>query len=397
MSRFSKLKNITAGLISLVFAIGCSHQDFLVDADQSILTDPAAIYSDASALDADKGPIKITFNNAYRMLYEENDKIGRADPKNPDKYLLRLINSAQATLDGAFYDIDDPGITGAFIAAKNRGVKVRIFTDTDNMVDAENPALPRKQIVELRNAGIEVKEDHRSGIMHQKFLVVDNQTVWTGSMNLTSTSLYQHNNNSLLINSPQLAADYNAEFSRMFEQNILGPNPHEMPFPQVKVGNAQIRLFFSPKGGAQAAIMAELVAAKKSIRFMSFSLTGPALKDLILAKQKAGLKIDGVMDECLSRGQYSLLKPFKAAGLPFYRDGNQALLHHKVIIIDDQIVVTGSANFSDSAENSNNENTLIIKSSPAVVSAYNQEFGRVKNAAVTHTNIPWYDNPACGG
>jgi phosphatidylserine/phosphatidylglycerophosphate/cardiolipin synthase-like enzyme len=395
MSGISKIRNIFAGLFTLATIIGCSNSVDFITPDSGMLADQTAAY-DVSASDTDRNPILITFNNAYQMLFEDNDRIGRADPKNPDKYLLRLINNTKGTLDAAFYDIDDPGITGAFIAAHKRGVLVRILTDSDNMVDANNPALPRKAIVDLRNAGIEVKEDKRSGIMHQKFMVVDNQTVWTGSMNLTSTSLYQHNNNSLLINSSQLAQDYNAEFKRIFEQNLLGPNPHEIPFPQVNVGGAQIRLFFSPKGGTMEAVRAELTAARKSLKFMTFSLTDPGIRDIVLAKKKAGLKIEGVMDECLSKSKYSLLAPFQKAGMSFYRDGNQALLHHKVIIIDDKTVITGSANFSDSAESSNNENTLIINS-PSIASTYNQEYGRVKNAAVTHHNIPWYDNPACGG
>ncbi|MBC7472683.1 MAG: DUF1669 domain-containing protein, partial [Candidatus Sericytochromatia bacterium] len=299
------------------------------------------------------------------------------------------------TIDGAFYDIDNQTAVDALLAAHARGVKIRIMTDTDNMTDKENATLPRKQITDLKNAGIEVKEDHRSGIMHNKFMIVDNKTVWTGSMNLTSNAIYRDNNNSLRLESTQLASDYNEEFKRLFEQNLLGPNPHQIPFPQVTVGDAKIRLYFSPKGGTKAAVIDALSKAQKSITFMTFSLTDPTIKDLVLAKKTAGLKIEGVMDDCLSRGKYSLIRPFKEAGMSFVRDGNQALLHHKVIIIDDQTVITGSFNYSDSAENSNNENTLIIDSK-SVAAKYNQEYAKIKNSALTHKNIPSYDNPACG-
>jgi len=385
-------------LISLTTVISCSNSTNIIQPDAGILQQPSQnnVSSLATTATATSNqPLFVDFNNAYKMLYTDNEQIGLSDPKNPDKYLLGLVVSAKATIDAAVYDIDNQTITDALIAANKRGVKVRIMTDTDNMTDKDNPALPRKQIVDLKNAGIEVKEDHRSGIMHQKFLIVDNKTVWTGSMNLTSNAMYRDNNNVLKIESTQLAADYNEEFKRMFEQNILGPNAHQIPFPEVKVGDASIKLYFSPKGGTKAAVIEELSKSQHSIKFMTFSLTDPAIKDLVLTKKAAGLQIEGVMDECLSRSQYSLIKPFKAAGLSFLRDGNQALLHHKVIIIDDQTVITGSFNYSDSAENSNNENTLVIKSK-SIASLYNKEYSRVKYAALNNKNVPSYDNPACG-
>lgn len=393
MSKFSLVSKVLAGLFTATTVIGCSSSENIMMPDLMEMQQNQIIDVNATATASD--PIFVSFNNAYQMLYTENEAIGMKDPRNPDKYLLKLIDSAKQTLDGAFYDIDDEGAAQAFIRAKKRGVKIRILTDTDNMVDKDNPALPRKQIVEMKNAGIEIKEDKRSGIMHNKFLVVDNKVVWTGSMNLTSNAMYRDNNNSLRLESPELAADYNAEFKRLFEQNLLGPNPHEIPYPEVKLGSASIKLFFSPKGGTQNAVLQELQAAKKSIKFMTFSLTAPEVKDIVTAKKTQGLLVEGVLDECLSRGAYSLYKPFKAANIFVLRDGNQALLHHKVIMIDDQTVITGSFNYSASAENSNNENTLIIKS-PAIANLYNNEYNRIKYSAKTHTNVPDYDNPACG-
>ena len=184
------------------------------------------------------------------MLFTENEPIGRKDSNNPDKYLYSLIDSAKETIDAAFYDIDNQEAADAFIKAKQRGVKIRILTDTDNMKDETNPTLPRKQIADMQNVGIEIKEDKRSGIMHQKFMIVDGKTSLTGSMNLTTTSMYQHNNNVLVIQSPELATNYTEEFKRMFEEGKLGPNKRTISYPEVKVGDATIKLFFSPKGGA---------------------------------------------------------------------------------------------------------------------------------------------------
>jgi phosphatidylserine/phosphatidylglycerophosphate/cardiolipin synthase-like enzyme len=394
------MKKILTTLISLSILGACSTLDsteFDLSQSEGIKT-----FSEGSKTLDPNGinlpityPLTVIFNNSYKMLFEENQAIGQADPKNSDKYFVSLVNSAKTTLDAAFYDIDDPFVTQAIINASKRGVKVRIVTDTDNMTDEHDPTLPRKQIADMRAAGIEVKDDKRSGIMHQKFMIIDSAVVLSGSMNLTTTSIYQHNNNIVIMKSPEMATTFTEEFNRLFEENKFGPNKRTISFPQSKVGDATVKVLFSPKGGANAEVMAELQKAQKSIKFMNFSLTGPELQNVIVSKKNAGLLVEGVLDECLSRGKYSLLKPFKEAKIYVLRDGNQALLHHKVFIIDDETVITGSSNYSASAENSNNENTLIIKSKN-IASFYSREYSRIKYAAQTHKDIPDYDNPACG-
>lgn len=338
-------------------------------------------------------PFLAMFNNAYRGLISENEPIGRGDAKNVDKYFIGLIDSAQKTLDGAFYDIDDPAAVAAFVRAKQRGVQVRLVTETDSLVDKHDPTKPRAAIGQLTSAGIPIRDDKRQGLMHNKFMVVDNTTVWTGSLNLTTSSIYQHNNNSVMIKSPQLAANFNAEFSRLFDQGLYGPNPHQIPNPVVNVSGIQIQTFFSPGGGAMDAMHAALSQATKSIKFMAFSMTDKEVTNIFLQKKAAGVKIEGVFDNCLIP-QYSIFYDLKKAGILALGDGNQALMHHKVMIIDDETVITGSFNFSKSAQNNNNENMLIIKS-PAIAKQFSDEYYRIRTAAFDNKNLPPYDHPAC--
>ena len=284
-----KIKSILSGIFSLALVVACSTPSddlALVDGSGAIKTFSEDIPMDSTRVNLKPtAPLMVFFNNAYKMLYEENDAIGKRDSVSPDKYLVSLINSANKTIDAAYYDIDNEFVTSAFINAQKRGVKVRFVTDSDNMKDKMDPSKPRKQVVDMQAAGIPVREDKRSGIMHHKFVVADDKTVWMGSMNLTSTSMYQHNNNSVRIESPELAANYNAEFQRLFEKGMFGPNPHEIPNKEVKVGNSTMKLYFSPKGGTKAAVIDELSKAQKSIRFLTFSLTDVQTRDLILAKK----------------------------------------------------------------------------------------------------------------
>ncbi|MGV3523325.1 MAG: phospholipase D-like domain-containing protein [Candidatus Sericytochromatia bacterium] len=337
------------------------------------------------------GDLAVKFNNAYRALYTENEVTGRQDPQNPDKLFVQLIASAQKTIDLAIFDLEEPSATQALMAAQQRGVRVRIVTDSDNIGEPGNTRLPRQTHAAMRRSGIPIRPDNRTGFMHNKFMIIDGVHVVTGSLNLTPYSLYRDNNNSLKITSPELAANYQAEFDRLFS-GVFGPNTHEIPYPVVKVDGATIQTFFSPKGGTKDAILDTLSKASKSIRFFAFSVTDEDIQQLLVKKHRAGVKVEGIFDGCMI-SQYSVYQALLTKNIPVLIDGNQALLHSKVFIVDGQVVITGSYNFSKNAEINNNENTLVIRSAK-VAGFYNAEFERLKKASLNN-RVPPYDNRTC--
>ena len=338
--------------------------------------------------------LKVKFNNTYKGLYKENEKIARADPNNPDKLFVKLIDTAKKTLDICVFDIEEETAYKSIIKAHKRGVKVRVITDSDNLNDKVRPSQPRQAIEDMKKAGITVVDDVRTALMHHKFAVIDEEIVLTGSLNLTVNSLFRDNNNALRIVSKELAQSYTYEFERMFVQKVFNAEGRQVPFPQVKVAGADIKLYFSPRGGTRQAVIDELKKAKKSIYFMTFSLTDKETIDLLLEKHKNGVKVEGIFDGCMI-SKYSGFLTLIKKELPVYLDGNQALLHNKVFIIDDSIIITGSYNFSKNAEDNNNENTLVINS-PRLAKDYFDEFKKLKYAAKVHTNLPPYDNRTCG-
>jgi phosphatidylserine/phosphatidylglycerophosphate/cardiolipin synthase-like enzyme len=382
---FSLRKPLLAGLLAGFSLVACGRAPLPLSAQMApygSISAPQMQAMRAPTLQAQSAQtgIQVSFVKAYSRNTAQNELITRQDPNSPSAMLIRLIDSARKTLDGSFYDIDSKEVVDALIRAQRRRVRVRLVTDTDNLTakgsGPQGP--PRVAITELKKAGIPIVDDQRSGIMHNKFLVVDGQTVWTGSTNLTDSSLYNHNNNALSLQSTQLAASYSAEFERLFTQRIFGPNPARVSPPsRVKMGSATVDVYFSPRGGGQEAVLRELSSAKKRILFMTFSLTDKSAGDIIMAKQQQGVQIAGVFDSWLGASRYTLFNPLKDEGMDVRKDGNQALLHHKVIIVDDT-VITGSYNYSNNAENSNNENFLIIRNAPAVTQAYIQEFERVR-------------------
>ena len=122
--------------------------------------------------------------------------------------------------------------------------------------------------------------------------------------------------------------------------------------------------------------------AEESVFFMAFSFTSDDIANAMLFAEAGGVELVGVFDA----SQYSSnigteFDRLLDAGQNVHLDGNSARLHHKVIIIDQSIVITGSYNFSRSAEERNDENLLIIHSEE-IAALFVEEFKRVFFEAV---------------
>lgn len=134
-------------------------------------------------------------------------------------------------------------------------------------------------------------------------------------------------------------------------------------------------VYFSPRGGCEARLLHWLSRANSSIHVLIYSFTLDRVGDALVAAHNRGLDVRVVMEkEEVERGsEYGRLK---RAGVPVRLDTNPALMHNKVAIIDGLIVITGSFNWSTSAENWNNENMIIIRSAQ-VAGLYEGEFQRI--------------------
>lgn len=344
-----------------------------------------ALDSAASRFEADwsEQTLAPSFNIAYLDRVALNEKEAKRSPYNTHQTLFSIIRRARNTLDGAFFEIKSDDAIDELIKARKRGVRVRLVTDSDNMVEPGNPTKLRSAIKRLKAAGIQIVGDERNGFMHHKFMVLDGHTVWTGSTNLTLTSLYHHNNNALTIRSKELAKVFTEEFERLFTDRAFGSvnRPQVGPSRVMPFKMGSVQAYFSPRGGAREAVIEELSKAKKRIRLMTFSFTDVEMGLIIHDKAMSGVTVEGVFDRWLASSRYSLYSQFKQNGLNVWLDGNEALMHHKVILIDHDTVITGSFNFSKNAEQNNNEALLIIRNAPDLVKAYDDEFKRLVHAA----------------
>ncbi|KAF0107835.1 MAG: phospholipase D/Transphosphatidylase [Anaerolineaceae bacterium] len=288
----------------------------------------------------------------------------------PDEILAAAIDDAILSVDAASYSLNLWSIRDALIRAHRRGVVVRMIMESDNMDSDE--------VQDLLEAGIPIVGDQREGLMHDKFVIIDRSEVWTGSMNFTTNGAYEDNNNLLRLRSVQIAENYLTEFDEMFTGGFFGPaGEADTPFPRLTLDGTPVEIYYSPDDGVAARIVALVQAAQESIHFMAYSFTSDDIGGAIRERAQYGLIVSGVMDKGqVASNQGTEYDPFRQALLDVRLDGISGLMHHKVIIIDEQIVITGSYNFSASAETRNDENVVIIFD-PEVAAQYMIEFRRV--------------------
>lgn len=288
-----------------------------------------------------------------------------------DEALATAIGQAQRTVDIAAYEFNSPALTQALLDAKARGVRIRMVTDDDDgLADAATT------LGQLQAAGIPIVTDERSALMHDKFIILDSQVVWTGSWNLTINDTYRNNNNAIALRSQAAVENYQTEFNEMFIEGRFGPtSPVNTPNHIFTQDGTIVEVYFAPEDEVISQIVSAVAGAQESVRFMTFSFTVDEIGAALLDRAAHGVDVQGIFERTGSETQYSEFGRLFCAGLPVRQDGNPFVLHHKVFIVDGALVVTGSFNISDNATHSNDENLIIIHD-PDLASQYLAEFDR---------------------
>ena len=158
-------------------------------------------------------------------------------------------------------------------------------------------------------------------------------------------------------------------------------------FLPLQVGAGEVRVFFSPRGGCEEAILAQLDGARKYIHVAMYAFTSRYLAQALVRAKERGVEVKVVLDRSFqeeskySKGEYlkrkgvpvKLVAPVEMRGIKMIK----GLMHHKFAVIDGEVVVTGSYNWTARAERVNYENLLIFVDSPGLARAYEEEFERL--------------------
>jgi phosphatidylserine/phosphatidylglycerophosphate/cardiolipin synthase-like enzyme len=293
------------------------------------------------------------------------------------------LTEARSKVDVAAYDFDLESVAQALVDAHERGVQVRMVTDSDNAKESA--------VRQLKRAGVPIVEDKREAIMHHKFVIIDEKVVWTGSWNLTENGTYRNDNNAVRIESDLLAENYTVEFEEMFTDHKFGPDSaFNTPHRQVTIegtgseGGIRIESYFAPEDAVADRVLELVKDARKSIRFLAFSFTDDRIGQAVKNQDKAGLKVQGVFEKRGSDTEYSEYGRMDRARprLDVLLDGNPYVMHHKVFILDNKTVILGSFNFTANANDYNDENILFIHDRD-IAAQFRAEFERIYEQAAS--------------
>ena len=370
------------------------------------------------------GEIKVYFNtsvNTDLSTGTDAQNIGKA----MEDTLIAYIDRATETIDFCIYNINNSGLSNvseALNSAHNRGVRIRFITSGSTAHSGVDDLI----------AGIPVIEspyNSETGIMHNKFVIFDaNSTnpakpwIWGGSTNLTYDQINSDANNMVFIQDQSLAKAYQLEFEEMWGSTGNQPDYSKAKFGADKTDNtphefivneSRVQSYFSPSDGTNQQIINAINTADNDLNVETMVITRSDLANAISSAKSRGVEVHVLTNS--ENDNTETVNSILSAALPdskfIFDKTGKATLHHKLAIIDanwqnsDPQVITGSHNWSNSANNRNDENTLIIHNAD-IAKQYLQQFGyrfvenggdlTVSAKIVTIDNIKVYPNPTTG-
>ncbi|MBD2176474.1 competence protein ComE [Pseudanabaena sp. FACHB-1998] len=402
--------------------------------------------------------IQVFFNQnqaaRYTDPYRNIERLG----DNLERVMIDQVNKAKVSLDIAVQELRLPNISKAIVDAKLRGVNVRLilenqysrawseftpeevakmnardrdrykdfqkFADINNDGRLSDDELDRRDGLRLIKAAnvpwIDDTADGSkgSGLMHHKFIIIDEQVIVFGSANYTMSDIHGdftkpetrgNANNLLVVGSKELARYFKKEFNLMWgdgpngkPDSLFGTKKRSRKIEYLIVGGAQFRIKFSPDSldtareqTSSGLITTAISGSKNSVDMALFVYSDPYISTILEERQQQNVQIRTLVDPQFAYRDYSSTldmwslqstqdcktgkssawkQPLKTVGIPNLVSGDT--LHHKYGIIDRNLILTGSHNWTNAANHVNDEFLVAIQND-IVAAHFQREFDRL--------------------
>lgn len=323
--------------------------------------------------------------------------------------IVEFINKANHSLFIAVQELDNEHIAQAIIDASWRGVTVRMYMEqsylqrdglpsaTPKASETEAEARRRVQWTQetsergtgpnrkilaalLRNS-IDVKADFNPKIFHQKFIIRDSQksrkdhvknkprhqAVLTGSTNFTKTGTHKNLNHVVVFNDTRIVKEFVHEFEEIRQGTFGKLNQRHENMPKtINLNDVPVRILFAPDDAPELEIVKQMLKCESRLNFAIFTFAGSSgIDDAMIMLKAAGRDVKGVLDPGQGRQSWAATDWLHDKGVEVRfprRVPGFGKLHHKLMVIDDAIVVGGSMNYTAPANDFNDENIFVIGS-----------------------------------
>ena len=288
------------------------------------------------------------------QFLEEIKIVHTQDKKELRAEIIQAIEKAQESILIFTFTLSDSEIIQKLKDKAERGVVVTIVIDKDHRLPIAS--IPNLEIL-TRNYG--------EGRVHHKILVVDRQLTWIGSANFTTSAYDDQENLMIGIDHPQLALDLHQEadyFRGRIKRESHEPFVYSMKDQEVTLGLLPHDNY--PLGKAEAtinklskaALLSTIEQATSHIKIAMMVWTDMDLANAIKNAHYRGVKIDIVAPDL-----GGVLQEFLRVGINVVTNPSISFMHNKMMIVDDKILVNGSANWSKSSFTRNDESFVILQ------------------------------------
>ncbi|VHO03652.1 Phospholipase D precursor [Candidatus Rhabdochlamydia sp. T3358] len=248
----------------------------------------------------------------------------------------RSIKEAKSHVHLSIYGLTDTSLIH-ILNQKGLNIPIEVYYDS-----SASPKL-NKKLKNCSSCPVKTK-----GLMHRKILILDKELIFLGSANFTPSSLLHHSNLVIGLYHPPLAS---------FLQDPTNS------YYSFEINQQQAEAFLLPTAGKEALgrILQLINQAKKTIDVAAFTLTHPLICDALISAKNRDVKLTIVLDGYSAKGaSKKALDQLKSQGLAVCASQGAHLLHHKLCVIDQEILITGSANWTKAAFNKNADLLLIL-------------------------------------
>lgn len=266
------------------------------------------------------------------------------------------------------YALTDVKVIEALKSKAKEGVVIEVIADKHTQPNLRERL--GKQIITTLLEG--------KGLMHHKIAVIDEEMSWLGSANYTGESLRTHSNLMQMFVSKNLARALIDKITSLKSHGLKKLFPHK----NFTIGKQTIELWFLPDDPEASVRIKDLIrSAKKTIRVAMYTFTRSDFAETLNQAVRRGVKVEVFMDSSMCEGASKRVKETLVyGGVKVYISNGLALLHHKMMVIDDKILEQGSANFTKAAFTQNDDYfTIQYDLLPAQVKELNQLWDALTN------------------
>lgn len=337
-------------------------------------------------------------------------ELGGAD--DLEAVIVDFIAGARQSLDIAVQELDSLPIAEGIVAARWRGVQVEVFLEQDYLrttlkakpdlpkpapgetvdealrrvqwrsdevdIDRETSLARNRWILAalLRN-GVQVRGDFNPAIFHQKFILRDyrgkavrSTALLSGSANFTANDTHRNLNNVFVFHDARVCSQYRDEFAQL-ATGSFGRGRHGDVPRTYDLAGVPAKILFAPDHTPELEFMKQMLKVKQKgeIWFAVFTFSGSSgIDDTMLALARGGVKLRGVLDPAQARQKWAAPAWLRHENIELRIPKKQGVfaglskVHHKLMTIDDRIVVAGSFNYTQPANDYNDENLFVLGS-----------------------------------